>query len=136
MHETLLQNCSTDKDESRGSIANETLSQYCSADEGELVSMEEEKPEFTITKQKKSKNEVIYDVPNYSNVSNIFECGRKLLYRIDVLYKTVYTATPKEEHFRERFDYLNKYNDSHGKTQKSSRCCHQSHGRGRRRNRE
>ena len=86
MHETLLQSCSTDKDKSEGIIVNETLSQRCSTDGDELCSTEEDKSEYAIKKQKDTKNEVTYDVPNYFNAFNVFKCGRKLLDRLDVSY--------------------------------------------------
>ena len=85
MHKTLLQSCSTDKDESKHSIVNKTLSQNCSADKEKLSSTEEEKSECTITK-KDAKSEVTYDVSKYFNVFNVLECGRKLLDRLDVSY--------------------------------------------------
>ena len=69
MHETLLQSCSTDKDE--------------------LCSTEEDKSECTITKQKDANIEVTYDVSNYFNAFNVFECGRNILDRLDVSYERV-----------------------------------------------
>ena len=44
---------------------------------------------------KDANNEVTYDVPNYFNAFNVFECGRNLLDRIDVSYERAYMATPK-----------------------------------------
>ena len=78
VHETLSQSCYTDEEESKRGIVNKTLSQNCSADEEKLSSTEEEKPECTITEQKYAKSEVTYYVPNYVNIFNVFECGRKL----------------------------------------------------------
>ena len=51
---------------------------------------------------------------NYFNVFNVFECGRKILDRLDVSYKRVYMATPEEIYFTEMLDYLNDYNEHHG----------------------
>ena len=42
-------------------------------DEDVLCSTEEEKSECTVKKQKYTKNEVTYDVPNYFNTFNVFE---------------------------------------------------------------
>ena len=53
-----LQVCSTDEDESKRIIVNETLSQSCSTHADELFSTEEDKSECTITKQKDANNEV------------------------------------------------------------------------------
>ena len=97
VHKHLSQNCSTDKDESKCSIVNKTLSQNCSADKEKVSSTEEDKSECTITEQRGVKNEVTYDVPDYFNVFNVFECGRKLLDKLDVSYERAYMATPKEK---------------------------------------
>ena len=114
VHKTLLQSCSTDEDKSKGIISNKILSQSCSADEGELICTEEYKLECTITEQKYAKNEVIYDVPNYFNVFNIFECGRNILHGLDMSYERAYMATPKEEEFTEMLYHLKIYNECHG----------------------
>ena len=75
--------------------------------------MEEDKSEFTITEQKYANNEVTYDFLKYFNVFNVFECGRKLLDKLDVSYKRLYMTTPKEEYFTEILEHLNEYNDRH-----------------------
>ena len=85
-----------DEDESEGIIVNETLLQSFSKDEDGLCSTEEDKLECTISKQEDAKHEVTYNVPNYLNAFNVFECARKLLDRIDMSYKRVSMATPKE----------------------------------------
>ena len=72
MHKTLSHSCSTDEEESEGIIANETLSQSYSTDEGRLCSTEEDKSEYAIMKQKGAKNEVTYDEPNHVNAFKIF----------------------------------------------------------------
>ena len=41
--------------------------------------MEEDKSECSIKKQKDAKNEITYDVPNYFNPFNVFECVIKIL---------------------------------------------------------
>ena len=98
MHKTLSHSCSTDEDESKVIIVNKNLLQSCSTEEDKLCSTEEEKSECTITEQKDANSEVIYNMPNYFNVFNIFKCGRNLLDRLDVSYKRSYMATPKEEY--------------------------------------
>ena len=95
VNKTLSQSCSKDEDKSKGIIVNETLSQSCSTDKEELCSTEEDKSECAITKQKDANNEVTYDVLNYFNTFDIFECGRKLLDRIDMSYERACMATPK-----------------------------------------
>ena len=52
-------------------------------------------------------------MPNYFNAFNIFECGRKLLDRLDVSYKIACMATPKEEYFTEVMNHINTYDDRH-----------------------
>ena len=88
--------CSTDKRELKEFLVDESLSQSCSTDKykskGIIVndfSTEEEKSECTINKQKYANKVVTYDVPSYSN---IFECGRMLLDRLDVSYERVCMA--------------------------------------------
>ena len=44
--------------------------------ENELCFTKEDESECANEKQKDAKNEVAYDVTNYLNVSNVFECGR------------------------------------------------------------
>ena len=66
----------TNKSESKRSIVNEKLSQKYSAKENELCFTKEDKSECANKKQKDAKNEVAYDVTNYINVSNVYECGR------------------------------------------------------------
>ena len=39
----------------------------------------EDEPECANEKQKDAKNEVAYDVTNYLNVYNVFECGKTIL---------------------------------------------------------
>ena len=57
-----------------------------------------------------AKNEVTYNVPNYSNSLNLFKCGRKFLDRLDVSYKRAHISTPIEEYFMEMMDHINEYN--------------------------
>ena len=80
---------STDEDKSKRSIINKTLLQNCSADEDELSSTKEDKSECAIKKHRDAKNEVPYDVTNYLNAFNLFECGRNILDRLDVAYERV-----------------------------------------------
>ena len=114
MHKNLSQNVSTDEDKSKHSIVNEFLLQNCSMDKYDLGYMEEDRLECTITEQNNANNEVTYDVPNYFNVSNVIECRRKILERIDVSYERSYMATPKEEYFTEMMEHLNEYIEPQG----------------------
>ena len=52
-------------------------------------------------------------MPNYFNTFNVFECGIRILDRLDVSYEKVCMATPKEEHFREMLDQINTHNNLH-----------------------
>ena len=94
MHETLSQSFFMDEDESKHSIVNKTLLQNCSTGDNEICSTKEYKSEFTVTEQKGAKNEVTYDVLDCFNIFNVFKCGSKILYRIDVSYEREYMATP------------------------------------------
>ena len=99
MHDKLSQSCSINEGKSKQSIVNEKLSQSCSTNEGESKqsivnetlsqkhSMKEDKPECAIKNKKYAKNEVAYDVTNYFNVYNVFECQIYVLYRIDMSYE-------------------------------------------------
>ena len=89
VHEDLSQSCSTNEGESKLSIANKNLSQKNSADESEYTITEkkdEEYKEYAVTKE----------VPSYSN---IFECGRNILYRLEVTYEQACMATPKYKYY-------------------------------------
>ena len=101
----------TNESESKRSIVNEKLSQICSAKENELFFTKEDESECTNEKQKDSKNEVAYDVTNYLDVSNIFECGRN---NPDVTCERACMTNADNEYFTDVLDTLNEYQDSHG----------------------
>ena len=82
-----MQSCSTNENKSKRSIVNGTLWQNCSAEENELRSTKEDKPECAIKKKIDTNNEVAYAETKYFNVYNIFECGRDLLDILDVSYE-------------------------------------------------
>ena len=89
VHEGLSHSCSTNKNESKRSIANKTLSQKNSANGSKYTITEkkdEEYKESTFTKE----------VPSYFNIC---ECGRNLLYRLDVMYERACMATPKDKYY-------------------------------------
>ena len=103
-----------DEDGSKGTIANKNLSRSCSTDEDESKCIiidkcsteddesesrgiivnnfftEEDKSEFVINKQNNANNEVTNYVPSYFNV---FECGRKILDRLDMSYERACMST-------------------------------------------
>ena len=110
--------CSTYKSELKEFPVNETLSQSRSTDEDESkviivndCSTEEDKSECSINKQKGAKKEVTYDALSYFNV---FECGRKILDRLDVSYERACMSTAREEYYTKMLDYLIDHNDRHG----------------------
>ena len=75
VYKGLSQICSTNKDESKQSIVNETLLQNYSADVEKIFSTEKDISEYTIREQKDADYEessVKKEVPSYFN---IFECG-------------------------------------------------------------
>ena len=101
MHEILSENSSTDVSESERNILNETLSQKNSANVSE----------YTITglKYKEYKEpSVTKEVKSYFN---IFECGRNLLYQLDVMYQRVFMATSQDKHYTEMLENLIKVNN-------------------------
>ena len=101
----------TNKSELKRSIVNEKLSQNSSAKENELCFTKEDKPECANEKQKDAKNEVAYDVTNYLNVSNVFECGRK---NPDVPCERACMTNVDNEYFKDVLDTLNEYKDVQG----------------------
>ena len=102
----------TNKSKSKRSIVNETLSQKCSAKKNELCFTKEDKSECANEKKKDAKNEVAYDVTNYLNVCNVFECGRD---NPDVQWERTCMANVDNDYFSDVLDTLNKYRDRHGK---------------------
>ena len=61
-------------------------------------------------KQKDAKNEVVCNVTNYLNVSNVFECGGN---SPDVSCERACMATEDNENFSDILDILNEYQDCH-----------------------
>ena len=45
---------------------------------------------------------------------NIYECGRNILYRLDVTYQRALMATPKDKYYNTLLDTLVKYNNLRG----------------------
>ena len=101
----------TNESKSKCSIVNKKLSQNCSAKENELCLMKEDELECANEKQKDAKNEVAYDVTNYLNISNVFECGRN---NPDVSCEKACMATECNEYFTGVLDTLNEYQYRHG----------------------
>ena len=66
---------------------NEPLLQNCSAEEKELCSTKEDKSDWASKKQKDAKNEVKYNMTNYFNGFNVFECRQHFLDRLDESYE-------------------------------------------------
>ena len=53
-------------------------------------------------------------MPNYFNSFNVFECGRKILDRLDVSYEIACMATAREKYFTKMLDSLHDDNHCHG----------------------
>ena len=102
----------TNKSESKRSIVNEKLSQKYSVKENKLCFTKKDESECWNEKQKDAKNEVTYDVTNYLNVSNVFECGRD---NLDVQCERACMANVNNDYFSDVLDTLHKYRDHHGK---------------------
>ena len=94
-----------DVSESERDIVNKTLSQNNYADVSENTISEliyEEHKEPSVTKEVKS-------------YFNIFECGRNLLYRLDVKYQRAFIATPSEhDYYKDMLKNLIKVNNNEG----------------------
>ena len=101
----------TNKSESKCSIVNEKILQKCSAKENKLCFTKEEESECANEKQKDAKNEVAYDVTNYLNVPNAWECERD---NPDVQCERACMANVDNEYFSDILDTLNEYQDCHG----------------------
>ena len=52
-------------------------------------------------------------MPSYYNSFNVFECGRKILYLLDVSYERACTDTATEEYFTDILDSLIDDNERH-----------------------
>ena len=103
MHEKLSENFSTDISESRN-IINETLLQNNSAD----VSA------YTITELKDKEYKEPSVTKEVKSYFNIFECGRNLLYRLDVTYQQAFMSTPQDKYYTKFLDNLVKINNRNG----------------------
>ena len=100
----------TNESKSKRSIVNEKLLQKCSAKENELCFTEEDESECSNKKQKYANNEVAYDVMNYLNVYNVYECGRN---NSDVQCERACMANVDNVYFLDVLDNLNEYQDRH-----------------------
>ena len=106
VHGGLSQSCSTNEGESKRSIFNKILSQNYSADVDKICSTEKDISEYTINKQKDTEykeSSFTKEVPSYFN---IFECGRNILDRLDVMYEQVCMATPKDKYYEKMLETL------------------------------
>ena len=90
--------------ESKHSIVNEILSQKYSVKENELCFTKKDESKCSNEKQKDAKNEVAYDVTNYLNVCNVFECGRD---NPDVQCERACMANVDNDYFSDILDTLN-----------------------------
>ena len=104
MHEGLLENCSTDVSESKQNIVNENLSRNNSADLSDYTIMELKDKEY-------KEPSVTKEVTSYFN---IFDCGRNILDRLDVMYQQAFMATPKDKYYNALLDTLVKDKNSKG----------------------
>ena len=103
MHEGLLENCSTDVSESKQNIFNENLSRNNSADLSDYTIMELKDKEY-------KEPSVTKEVTSYFN---IFDCGRNILDRLDVMYQQALMATPKDKYYNASLDTLVCLKDSY-----------------------
>ena len=83
VHETSLENNSKDVSKSERNIINENLSHSNSADV----------PENNITDLKDEEHREPSVTQKVTSYFNMFECGRNLLYQLDVTYQRAFMAT-------------------------------------------
>ena len=88
VHGNLSENNSTEKSESERNIINKTLLQNNSA----------EIPENTIMKLKDEEHKEHSVTDKVKSYFNIYECGRNILDRINIMYQPAFMATPKEKY--------------------------------------
>ena len=55
------------------------------------------------------------DTKEVTSYFNIFECGRNILYKLDVKYQRVFMATPKDKYYNRFLDTLTNDNNHKGK---------------------
>ena len=102
----------TNESKTKRCIVNKIWSQKYSVKENELCFTKKDESKCSNEKQKDAKNEVAYDVTNYLNVCNVFECGRD---NPDAQYERACMANVDNDYFSDVLDILNKYRDRHGK---------------------
>ena len=108
MCKTLSRVCSTDKDESKIIILNES---YTEESESECV-------QINVNKEKHAKNEsehedpLVTDNPVFKEPSyfNIFECGKNLLNKLDATCKRACMATSRDKYYTKMYETLIDYN--------------------------
>ena len=106
MHKILLEYFSTDVSKSKRNIVNKTLSQNNSANVSEYTIPELEEKGY---KEPSATKEV-------KRCFNIFECGRNILYQLDVTHQWSFMATPQDKYYTEMLENLIKVNSLKGGT--------------------
>ena len=106
VHEGLSDNFCTDVSKSKRNIVNKNLLQNNTTGVSQYNSTELKDTEY-------KKPSVTKAVRSYFN---IFECGRNLLDKLDVMYEQAFMATPKDKYYNALLDTLVKDNNSKGET--------------------
>ena len=106
VHESLLENCSTDGSKLKRNIVNKTLSQNNSANVSE----------YTITELKDKDDKEPSVTKEVKIYFNIFECGRNILDRLDVTYQRAFMATPQDKYHTKLLDNLVEMSNCNGET--------------------
>ena len=114
MDKTLSQVCSTDDDESKGIIV----------DDSSTVESKSEFAHNNIEKEKDANNEAEYEEPpvtydpvfNMPNYFNILKCGNNLFNKLDATYKQACMVTPKDKHNTELSVTITNSNDHNGES--------------------
>ena len=105
VHETSLENNSKDVSKSERNIINENLSHSNSADV----------PENNITDLKDEEHREPSVTQKVTSYFNMFECGRNLLYQLDVTYQQSFMATQEDEYYKKMTQIIIKANNKGGK---------------------
>ena len=106
VHRGLSDNRYTDVSESKRNIVNKIESQNNSADVSDYTIKELKGKEY----REPSETKVV------TSYFKIFECGRNLLDRLDVMYQRAFMATPQDKYYNALLNTLVKENNLKGAT--------------------
>ena len=95
-----MQVCSTDKDESKGIIFDESSTEES---EAECVHKNVNKEKYANNEAEYEEPSVTHEVPRYFN---IFECGKNILNRLDVTCEQACMSIQEEEYYTDIWETM------------------------------